>query len=143
VTRKTPEQRREDEIRHRMLNCRHFNGVQHDTCEAGVNYRDIKVGTGWGLPCIPHDIKADGTCAKFCTRTREEAIAEIDEWDAAIVRVATCRRAIVEKHGKNRGIQAEMACPTGCGGTLRYSIAQVNGHIHAGCTTATCARWME
>jgi hypothetical protein len=35
-------------------------------------------------------------------------------------------------------------CPA-CNGvkTLRFSRAGYNGHIHAGCTTEGCVRWME
>jgi len=53
------------------------------------------------------------------------------------------RAAIVAKHGKARGVSGEMPCPVCSSGTLHYSIAQANGHIHAACSTATCVRWME
>ena len=37
----------------------------------------------------------------------------------------------------------EIACPI-CGtGKVRYSRAAYNGHVHAGCTTQGCVRWME
>jgi hypothetical protein len=36
----------------------------------------------------------------------------------------------------------EFPCPVCQAGTLRYSRAS-NGHVHAGCTTDTCVRWME
>ena len=44
---------------------------------------------------------------------------------------------------KGKGGVSEMACQTGCGGTLRYSVASVNGHMHASCTTDDCVKWME
>lgn len=37
----------------------------------------------------------------------------------------------------------EMACPVCAAGFLRYSRSGYNGHIHAGCTTTGCVRWME
>lgn len=36
-----------------------------------------------------------------------------------------------------------MPCPVCKTGTLRYSRAALNGHIHAACTTKTCVSWME
>ena len=44
---------------------------------------------------------------------------------------------------KGHGGVGEMPCPMGCGGTLRYSVASYNGHMHAGCSTENCLRWME
>jgi hypothetical protein len=45
--------------------------------------------------------------------------------------------------GKGRGGSGEFPCPA-CGtGTVHYSVASVNGHIHAGCTTEGCIRFME
>lgn len=45
--------------------------------------------------------------------------------------------------GRGNGGQGEMPCPTGCGGTLRYTVANVNGHMWAACSTKSCVRWME
>jgi hypothetical protein len=44
---------------------------------------------------------------------------------------------------RGHGGAGEMPCPSGCGGTLKYSVASVNGHLWGACTTAGCARWME
>ena len=41
--------------------------------------------------------------------------------------------AIREKEGKNRGVTGVIPCPD-CGAEMRYSIAKVNGHIHAKCS---------
>jgi hypothetical protein len=54
-----------------------------------------------------------------------------------------------KEHAKAQGFKqgnggtGEMPCPTNCGGTLRYSVANVNGHMHAVCSTKDCVRWME
>ena len=37
----------------------------------------------------------------------------------------------------------EMKCPVCKEGTLRYSRAAYNGHVHARCSTADCVAWME
>lgn len=45
--------------------------------------------------------------------------------------------------GRGNGGQGRMPCPAGCGGELRYSVASVNGHMHAACSTKGCVSWME
>lgn len=50
--------------------------------------------------------------------------------------------AITNKHGKERGVIGAIECPV-CKGTLRYSIARANGHIHAACQTKDCLRWIQ
>lgn len=45
--------------------------------------------------------------------------------------------------GRGNGGQGTMPCPAGCGGQLRYSVASVNGHMHARCSTEGCVSWME
>ena len=37
----------------------------------------------------------------------------------------------------------QIDCPVCKVGKLRYSRAAYNGHVHAGCTTQGCVRWME
>jgi hypothetical protein len=37
----------------------------------------------------------------------------------------------------------EMSCPVCNKGTLRYSRAAYNGHVHAHCTSGNCVSWME
>jgi hypothetical protein len=49
--------------------------------------------------------------------------------------VMKARKAITDKEGKKRGVQGEVDCPVCTTGKVRYSIAGVNGHIHAACTT--------
>lgn len=66
--------------------CVHFTGVQHETCKAGVCYRDIpreknpKAGI-IGIPCINPNLN---TCDKRQFPTDEEARAEAKEMDEAI-----------------------------------------------------------
>lgn len=154
-TMKTLEKRkaedRERRIQHHMRSCVHFTGIQHTRCEAGVDYRALVGGPdfGWAsrLPCLeerlPHAEAPIVSCDKCQRTTREQAVAEIDASDAAFARINTCLKAIRAKHGKTRGVQDLMPCPNHCGGTLHYSIASYNGHVHGCCSTKDCASWMQ
>jgi hypothetical protein len=124
--------------------CVHFNGIQHSTCKAGVEYASVRDESTrpYGFPCLTAYAGA-ATCEKRQLQTLEEELAEEADYEAAFKRVDACMKAIREKHGKARGLVADMPCPTGCGGTLRYSIAGYNGHIHGQCSTDGCARWMQ
>lgn len=133
-------EQREIHIQHTMQRCAHFSGVQHDTCEAGIRYDDVRQDRR--IPCLKWDANG-ATCDKAKWPTREEAEAAEAEFEACYARVSACLRAIREKHGKARGLVDEMPCPSGCGGTLRYSIASYNGHIHGACSTEGCAQWMQ
>jgi len=60
--------------------CVHFTGTQHDRCDAGVRYMDVRDNRtreeGWTLatcfPCLP-DGEANTKCAKRQYATSEEA----------------------------------------------------------------------
>lgn len=61
----------------RLTECRHFNGIQHDRCKAGVQYRsvcDLKVQS---LPCHekPFLNRPFATCEQCSYLTPEELIA--------------------------------------------------------------------
>lgn len=58
-------------------------------------------------------------------------------------KIGIARKAITDVHGKARGYQGKMVCPICEKGTLHYSCASTNGHIHAKCTTHKCVTWME
>jgi hypothetical protein len=57
--------------------CKHFNGIQHDTCESGVAYKQFLYKNYDKFPCHP---KPDGTltgaCPHFEFSTPEELEAE-------------------------------------------------------------------
>ena len=127
----------------RPTTCKHFTGVQNDRCDVGIAYADFPKGA---LPCLPRF--KDGaapvtTCGKREYPTAEEIAADAAEDENTWARVTKARAGIVAKHGKARGLAGDMPCPNACGGTLHYSIARSNGHIHAGCSTAGCCAWME
>lgn len=142
---------RERRITSKMNRCVHFTGTRDEACEAGVNYRQLVGGDdfGWGtrLPCLTDTFTPKNgdkvSCGQCRMTTREEAEAEVEESDASFRRISACLKAITEKHGKSRGLQDSMPCPNNCGGTLHYSIAGYNGHIHGRCSTQGCASWMQ
>src|ERR1041384_5147462 len=98
---------REVEVRAEMRKCKYFNGIQHDMCLAGVNYRELVGGEdlGWalGIPCLGDadkdgkrwmgsSRKAAGTrsvveCDKRETPTREQAEKDVDESNAHVADV--------------------------------------------------------
>ena len=125
--------------------CASFTGLQNKTCEAGVEYDSVR-GEGPGVPCLC-DWKTGEQPSKACDKrrwpTREEAEADIASANASFERIDACMKAIREKHGKARGLRDSMPCPNACGGTLHYSIAGYNGHVHGRCTTEGCASWMQ
>lgn len=134
-------QEHEQRVTQHTDRCVHFNGYQHGICEAGITYPKP-------LPCLRGRFSPTGggelvECEKRRWTTREEAEADIAETNKAFERINTCMKAIRAKHGKARGLVDSMPCPTGCGGTLRYSIASYNGHCHGACSTEGCARWMQ
>lgn len=123
--------------RERYKKCRHFTGVQNKTCKEGVAYADVRDETTrpYGFPCLDKG----GTCDKKSLLTDAEEDARDKEIAQRIASIGEARAAIVE-HGKSSG---RIPCPCCEGGTLGYSKAASNGHIHAACSTPGCVRWME
>lgn len=135
----------------RILNtCIHFNGVfVNDSCKASVNYHEQfgnEVGCFKSIPCTR--LNAEKTCPKAEYPTKDVAERELRE-DNAFVEKAVKASNQAHQHAKAAGLgvgnggRGEMPCPTECGGTLRYSVASVNGHLHASCSTTGCLSWME
>lgn len=62
--------------------------------------------------------------------------------ESIITKTLTALAAVVEAIDGKRGVSGTIPCPI-CGGTLRYSVAKVNGHIHGSCATPDCVRWMQ
>ena len=140
--------------------CQHFNGAQHDCCSAGVNYADIGGaldGRALRLPCLSPETfekrrKELGyqlaDCPQLRRVTREEAEKEVEE---IIGRGDRTMKAMTKAHEhakqnglrKGNGGRGEMPCPICETGTLRYSVAGYNGHMHAQCNTEGCVSWME
>lgn len=141
------------QIKKEMQDCIHFNGIQRDQCKAGVNIRALVGGCdlGWAvrIPCLGMDVaNCIVTCDKRTFPTREEAMHSILEEEARFDKTLKVVKS-AHQHAKDAGLgrgnggRGEMSCPAECGGTLRYSVAGVNGHIHASCSTKGCVAWME
>ena len=141
--------------------CVHYNGTVNDRCEAGVNYREL-AGPGEAfalrLPCHGPEYRlarsrslprADvvATCEKRRVPTKEEIEADEKESKERMDRLMKIRSAIVAHLGGpwkkgTAGSSGSISCPC-CSGTVRFTRAGYNGHIHAACLTPGCASWME
>lgn len=54
--------------------CRHFTGIQHETCEQGIKYNEVRIPSSPArFPCIHDD--ARGQCAQFVPYTQAEIAA--------------------------------------------------------------------
>lgn len=68
----------------RRQTCRHFNGIQHKVCRAGVQYDALGPGR---LPCLPPfrpNMPPGPTCDRLELPTEEEVRAEIAAEDALV-----------------------------------------------------------
>lgn len=131
--------------------CKHFRSMsEHETCEAGVEYDSLKGIPFDKRPCFMRgkDRQVCGGCDLAEFPTVEEVAAQDAEFRKRLERIGVARDAIVKacggpwKKGKP-GSSGSIPCPCCDGGTLRYSRSGYNGHVHAGCTTEGCVRWME
>lgn len=133
----------------RLETCKHFNGIQHKTCRAGVAYdsfeRDGKPYSP--IPCLPSDRPCNATCPKREFPTEAEVQAREAEMQRSLDNTRTAIVAITEKIGKWKkgmgGTEGQMPCPVCKTGTLGYSRSGYNGHLWGACTTAGCVRWMQ
>jgi hypothetical protein len=157
-TAKNEERRQLDrilQIKAETLTCRHFNGIQHDCCAAGVNYRALAgepmVGCATRIPCLPIKEPKGGPmadCDKHSTWTQSEAEQRVADGEAAMERSMLAFRAAhddtkAKRLGKGKGGQDSIPCPICERGRLYYRVAGYNGHMHAKCETEGCVSWME
>jgi hypothetical protein len=70
--------------------CRHFNGIQHDRCKAGVNYLDVRDESQPGpyrWPCLTWADKAATTeCSKRSLLTQVEHAEKEEQIVAAMAK---------------------------------------------------------
>jgi len=144
------QQRLEREILHEMNSCTHFTGIQNKLCKAGINIRELVGGAdfGWAvrIPCLVKD-GCEVVCKSRKLPSREQAELIVSEsnrqLEATMVAVdAAHAHAKAAGLGQGNGGRGSMPCPRGCGGMLQYSVAGVNGHMHARCDKG-CFSWME
>lgn len=130
--------------------CVHFNGIQHDECEAGVRYDDVRVD-GCGLPCLRGGILRGGEnipCDKRRWPTEAEINDRVEEIDNSMTQSFLGMKAVIEDanergFGKGHGGAANVPCPVCDDGTISYSVSGYNGHRHARCSTVNCVAFME
>lgn len=130
-----------DSIERKMGTCKHFTGVQNDTCSAGLDYDEVvdRSVRPYRWPCL-----SGGTgCDRAKLPTREEAEEDDKKQIESIRNFLTAREAICKAAGNKRGLRDSIDCPICESGRLSYSIAALNGHIHAKCSTDGCVQWME
>lgn len=129
--------------------CKHYRAMsEHTTCEKGVAYDDFKGLSFDQRPCFERDGVAPPGCALAEFQTPAEREERRKEIAARFANIGTARQAIVEHLGGpwkrgTAGASGTIKCPVCPNGTLRFSRAGYNGHIHAACSTEGCVRWME
>lgn len=137
----------------RTIWCNHYLApAEHTTCKAGIEYEKFKQAGGrpfenW--PCFMRDGKPPScACEHARFPTAEELAAEDKEIEERCANMGKARKAIVDHLGGpwkkgTAGASGNIPCPVCEGGTLHFSRAGYNGHIHARCSTKGCMNWME
>ena len=138
-------------MRARATFCNHYRAMSdHETCKAGVSYASLQGIPFDKRPCFRKDrheaVRTGCDLVQFPT---EKEIDESEEWmNQRFENMSKARTAIVESLGGPwkkgmSGAVGKIKCPVCETGTLSFSRAGYNGHIHAGCSTDSCVRWME
>jgi hypothetical protein len=136
----------------RMNDCKHWNGIQNETCRAGVNYRALAgeplAGFVYRLPCHQFTTllgkqRDPVACDQYRAVTAQEIREAEEQASQAFARLMTVLNGIAE--WRNRppiGKQEIIVCPS-CGGRLHLAQAASSGHVHGRCETNGCVQWME
>lgn len=139
--------------------CKHYNGLvgrgckdePERKCDAGVVYLTIKSTdeARKGFERYPCFREGEGVpCEKRHFPTPEEVAAEVAKHEAMWERLklgieAAHKDAQIQGFKRGRGGVGSVACPVCKSGTLHYSVASHNGHMHGTCTTGGCVSWMQ
>lgn len=131
-----------------MKECVHFNGIQNDTCKAGINYRDLagepRKGCMTRIPCFTSSYTEKTeqvACAKFSQITEEMRKKDKEESNKMFKLMMQTIALIKDKHKDEKGLVGSIECPK-CKGRLTYTISDYNGHIHAACENK-CVGFMQ
>lgn len=117
--------------------CRHYDykpgfGPQSGpACAVGIENR----GQGRALPCMPNPVVP-------CAAREEHTEAERDTF-RAWMNDHTQRMVIVMTAIPREGFEGKLLCPACGGGTVRWTRASGNRHLHAACSTPHCFRIMQ
>ncbi len=121
--------------------CKHFTGVQHDTCKAGFAYEKLANP----LPCLGRD--GGKGCQSYAQHTPEEIAAWKAEIRLMSERAAKIEAALIPWRARRsllrRTVTGRIDCPA-CGTKdgLGFSICGSNGHAIVRCSGCAVA-WME
>lgn len=127
--------------------CKHYNGMSgNKSCRAGVLYEIFKGKKTEETPCWEE--QENSCCDKAEYRTPEEIETEEKRFAERMANIGKAREAIVNHLGGpwkrgTPGSGGKIPCPVCETGTLAFSRAGYNGHIHASCDTDGCVSWME
>ena len=117
---------------------------KHKTCEVGVDFHQFMgPGTFHMMPCLGESPEAIARCPQYCAYTEEELAEQEREMNERFERMGKIRKAIVAHIEATDKWSGEIPCPACETGTVRYSRAHCNRHVHARCSTPNCAAWME
>ncbi len=149
------------QVAREMGTCRHYVGAfTSEACKAGVNYKGLsgaEPGYIGRLPCSQRMKHIDPATLVQCDLrspfTREDAEVIVREREEHTKRFMVAVNAAhadakakgfkEKSNGRFVGGASDLKCPNCEAGTIRYSVASYNGHMHAGCTTKDCISWME
>jgi len=135
------------------IRCKHFNGVINEKCKAGIVYDKLVGGclspSRKELPCVvfpgtifPGENREMAACEFREFLTQKEQEAEERKVAEHIQKIMIARLAIKE-HMQGKSGCGNIPCPVCSTGKLSFVVNEVNGHIHAKCTTGDCVAWME
>lgn len=130
--------------------CRHrtpFDREKHPVCKIGIDYHQFREDVpalGWlsRMPCIGENSDARTRCPQYSGRSPEELAEEERELELHLDRIRGAMVAIREATKGRRGLQGKIVCPS-CSKPLHYSVARVNGHVHARCETEHCVSFLQ
>lgn len=124
--------------------CRHRTpfGSDYPVCKVGVNYHPF-MDDYKNMPCLGETQEAKDRCPQYSGWTDEELRKREEEITASLKRMGVIRKAIVKAVAETGVRGGAMPCPACETGTVHYSQAASNGHVHARCSTPNCAAWME
>ena len=126
--------------------CKHRTPLSREVkeCKVGVDFHQFEIPGGWDMmPCLGQSPEAIARCPKYCGHTAEELAEQERDMEERWARMGTIRKAIVAHIDATNEWSGSIPCPACESGTVRYSRAHYNKHIHASCSTPNCASWME
>jgi hypothetical protein len=143
--------------------CKFYNGIQNECCNAGIIYNNVipepneQLGVAYRLPCIDLSLRGKmnqvqsenyarrGTCEKYAEPTAEDIQQDNIEIEKLLNNFTNSFNPIIKrikKEHKGKDWRGVEECPI-CQGKLHLTHAAYNGHVHGKCETDKCLSWME